>query len=176
MAEDRKNAENYLRKGKFTYDTKVVTFGSLQDEDGEERPLEWNVLHVSGGHFLLMCTDIVDYRPFNDREDLTTWKRCSLRKWLNEDFFSAAFDREEQAMIDKVETDDGVEDRIFLLSKEESEDFFGMLEGYACGEVYWLRSEMRGNAYVVSRGGMIDHRRKDHSDTGVLPVMWVNLN
>ena len=91
-------------------------------------------------------------------------------------FFSAAFDHEEQAMIDEVETDDGVEDRIFLLSKEESEDFFGMLEGYACGEVYWLRSEMRGNAYVVSRGGMIDHRRKDHSDTGVLPVMWVNLN
>lgn len=47
MAEDRKNAENYLRKGKFAYDTKVVTFGSFEDEDGEERPLEWNVLHVS---------------------------------------------------------------------------------------------------------------------------------
>ena len=154
----------------------TVTFGSFCGEDGVERPLEWKVIGVYSGHILILCKDIIARKPFNDRADLTSWKNSTIRKWLNEDFYNAAFDSEERAMIDEVDTDRGVDDRIFLLSGEESDEFFGTLQGYECGEVYWLRSDNRDRAQVINRVGMRDHRQKDDDRIGVLPALYVDLN
>ena len=61
----------------------------------------------------------------------TTWETCSLRKWLNKDFYDSSFTLEEKALIveSKIINNDNpwygtkggrdAVDKLFLLSVEE---------------------------------------------------------
>lgn len=71
------------------------------------------------------------------RNSGTTWETCTLRQWLNNNFFNAAFSGYERAMIPTVtvsadenpeySTDHGnaTQDRVFLLSIDEANKYFG---------------------------------------------------
>jgi len=174
MAENRKDAENYLKKKKFTYGP-VVSFGFYQG-----KTIEWDVLRISYGHFLLISRDIIGHKPYHVESDLTTWGKCSLQQWLNGEFLAEAFDAEERSMIDEVETDSGYHyshmDKIFALSRSEIYDLAIDKEIVSCGSKYWLRSEKMGNVDVVLSGGIIDYAHKDDPNVGVRPVMWVDVN
>lgn len=114
-----------------------------QDNNLENGPeeIEWIVLNVVDGKGLLRSRFALDARPYNNTREDITWENCSLRSWLNNEFFNAAFTPEEQSVIlltdvdnsksqgyAEWDTDGGnnTQDRVFLLSYAEANRFFAV--------------------------------------------------
>ena len=57
------------------------------------------MLDEKEGKSLLISRYALDCRRYNTTTYDITWAFCSLRKWLNEDFYSLAFSAEEQKAI-----------------------------------------------------------------------------
>ena len=125
----------------------VITFGSYeQDNDlsnGQE-PIEWIVIdkHVDGS-LVLMSKYALDVKPYNEDRVSVTWETSTLRKWLNENFYNAAFSAWEQAKIVPVtlENEDNpsfgtkggnaTEDSVWLLSINEVTDIYSKDKVYS---------------------------------------------
>ncbi len=118
----------------------IVTFGTYEQDDnlsnGKE-PIEWIILDVNAdGSYVMISKYALDCKPYNTADTDVTWETCTLRKWLNEDFYNAAFSAQEQAKIRtvKVVNEDNpsygtkggndTEDRVWLLSINEVCDYF----------------------------------------------------
>lgn len=147
----------------------VVTFGSYeQDADflnGKE-PLEWDVIGQKGDRYLLITHYVIDGKKYDDSSADTTlqanenksvtqvtWAKSSIRKWLNNEFYTEAFTEEERSKIRQTHnmtTDfrsfdtgylgfasnsssakkanglggDDTDDYVFLLSYEEFVEYF----------------------------------------------------
>lgn len=122
----------------------TIIFGNYWQEDtnddgeintnDEKKPIRWRVLSVEGDDAFLMADQAIESRPFDEEGSAVTWEKCSLRKWLNEDFIKEAFTEEEQAAImettvvnkdnEEYNTEAGADtqDKIYLLSIDEAAD------------------------------------------------------
>lgn len=134
----------------------VIEFGRYEQngdlKNGPE-PIQWQVLAVEDGKALVISRFGLDSRAYNEEYTAITWKNCSLRKWLNEEFLAAAFSEEEQKFISLshiVNHDNpssgkpggnDTEDKLFLLSIEEAETYFASDDDRRC----WTTS------YVMAR-------------------------
>lgn len=114
--------------------SEYIEFGRYE-QDGDvsngPEPIEWEVVSEEEGRILLISRFILDCQPYNTEDTEVTWESCSLREWLNNDFYNAAFDESEQNQILTVilsnpdnaefETEGGndTEDKVFCLSVEE---------------------------------------------------------
>ncbi len=124
-----------------------VYFGRYEQDGGETEkiePIAWDVIAKEDGRLLMATHMCVESMPYNDTDERVTWETCSLRKWLNEEFYYAAFMENEMAFIETAEvtnpgsydffgafyegTDQAVQgvaggntvyDKVFLLSYEE---------------------------------------------------------
>lgn len=125
-----------------------VLFGQYeQDEssDGTE-DIEWIVLEMNDETALLLCKYSIDAKQYNSdyQEENVTWETCSLRKWLNEDFYNAAFSSEERSKIitSNLKMDDNpqygtkggndTKDYVFLLSFTEARQYLASNELRIC--------------------------------------------
>lgn len=105
----------------------IITFGSYpQTADGTDRtPIKWRVLQNSGSELFILSEDILECKRYHAEYADVTWQDCDLRKWLNEEFYTAAFDDDEKRLIRTTRcTDNGdgspdTEDKVFLLSVAE---------------------------------------------------------
>lgn len=128
--------EAFLLKAKVG-DT--VFFGSYeQDNDASngKEDIEWLVLTKKDNRLLVISKYALEMQKYNEKWNDVTWKTCTLRHWLNEDFFNEAFSNEEKAMIPatmlpadenpEYYTDPGnaTQDKIFLLSITEANKYF----------------------------------------------------
>ena len=116
----------------------VITFGryKLSSTVDYQEPIKWLVLTREGGKALIICGAALDAKPYNEERKNITWENCTLRKWLNEDFYLEAFTKEEQALIAltqvvngdnpdyKTEGGNDTEDAVFLLSIAEATEYF----------------------------------------------------
>ena len=130
-----------------------VKFGKYYQENSSTKtPIEWKVLDVIGDKVLLFSEKVLDAKAYNeDRIDIT-WETCSLRKWLNNEFYNLAFDSDEKKSIytSNIQTNDNAfplrmkvpawlaqyshrpivtgggttTDKVFLLSWEEGKKYF----------------------------------------------------
>jgi hypothetical protein len=103
---------------------------------------DWRVLDIQDGKALLLCKQIWNQRPYHRSGEATTWKDCTLRKELNDEFYNQ-IPQEERTRIAKTRivnrenewygTDGGedFDDFIFLLSLEEVDQYFGDSGDYA---------------------------------------------
>ena len=67
---------------------------------GEESPIEWEILKIKyDGTAILLSKNIIDLQPYNNDKADITWENCSLRKWLNDEFYNNAFKYEELGII-----------------------------------------------------------------------------
>lgn len=72
-----------------------ISFGSYQGEE-----IEWRVLDVKDGNVLLLSESGLDVQPFHETKGSDiSWEDCTLRQWLNEDFYERAFTEEEKEKI-----------------------------------------------------------------------------
>ncbi|MDR1713788.1 MAG: DUF6273 domain-containing protein [Coriobacteriales bacterium] len=115
-------------------DTQVgdtITFGNYGNQ-----AMEWRVLAIEDGKALVITRDIIDQRVYNEEKAQTTWEQCTLRQWLNADFYNSAFSDLERSYIirSNVQNNDNpdygttggadTEDYVFLLSIEEVYTYF----------------------------------------------------
>ena len=123
-----------------------VTLGSYpQTQDGDDNtPIEWLVLENDGETALLISRYALDCKPFNEKLEPTTWETCTLRGWLNNEFYNRAFSTEEKQYIlqSDVSADKNPEystnpgnatkDKVFLLSIVEADKFFKSNDARKC--------------------------------------------
>ena len=107
----------------------TVLLGHWPKEDGE--PIAWNILLEEEDRKLLLCQTPLANMPYHDADEPTSWEACSLRAWLNDGFYRAAFSDVEKQRILKIpvsadkntycNTDAGhsTDDRVFLMSLSE---------------------------------------------------------
>ncbi|MDR0960001.1 MAG: DUF6273 domain-containing protein [Propionibacteriaceae bacterium] len=188
---------------------KTFSMGSRVTLDGKV----WKVIDrrevidgAGGAHrwqALLVSEFVVDFRPYHDEGGEVVWKDCSLRRWLNGEFYDS-LSEDMRKSIDKVllknassrasSTDGGpdTEDHIFLLSADDlrSASYSSLIgkdgvvtrpDGMPCW--WWLRSpgEKPDQKAVVYRGGWIldegkNTNRVNFDFGGVLPALWLNLD
>ena len=116
----------------------TIEFGNYpQDKDGTEKPIEWIVMKNEGNQVLLLSKYVLDAKPYNNEEwGDVTWETSDIRQWLNNEFYTTAFNKAEKAKIQtsltknednsKYGTSGGndTEDKVFLLSEKEAETLF----------------------------------------------------
>ena len=156
-----------------------VTFGAYpQDTDGKDStPIEWLVLDYdkANNRALMISRYGLDTKPYNiDGVDIT-WEKCTLRAWLNGDFFSKAFSADEQSAIILTDVDNSysqglnnwsanggnnTQDRIFLLSCLEVNRYFKNKQNSS--------SKVKPTDYAIKQGAatLTSYRTADEKGTG----------
>ncbi|MCR4990361.1 MAG: DUF6273 domain-containing protein [Lachnospiraceae bacterium] len=122
----------------------------------------WYVTNKTDGICTLLCQGPVAYMPYNDSSTDITWENCSLRRWLNEDFYNSKFsDGEKAAIITSYNTfikDDSkygmdcgndTDDKVYLFSYSEAMAVSD--DTRDCGVDWWLRSpgKTQNNAVFI---------------------------
>ena len=80
----------------------IIEFGHYEQDsnltNGKE-PIEWIVIGKENNKVLLLSRYCLDGEIYNKRAEDVTWETCTLRKWLNDEFFKNAFSDDEQCYI-----------------------------------------------------------------------------
>ncbi len=187
-----------------------ITFGHYEQDNNHENgsePIEWLVLYKNFDRVLLLSKYGLVGKMYNDSKTDVTWETCSLRKWLNESFYNDAFNNFEKEQIIQVvnRNDDNIsfgvsggsrtEDRIFLLSIDEVENYLEENENRQCeGTAYagenniyvdeesgnswwWLRSPgaSADRAVIILPDGEIflSGDEIDNDNGMVRPALWI---
>lgn len=123
----------------------VITMGTYE-QDGNTKngaePIEWMVLDEKDDRLLVISVKALETMVYDDTMGLSShiwWENCSLRKWLNKDFLSAAFSADEQKNIlsTKLTTKDThgtfeTKDQLFCLSIADLRQYFPTNESMMC--------------------------------------------
>jgi len=121
------------------YDTSYVpsASSSYQDDNGyyintvywfKFEPIQWRVLSNTNGELFVMAEKILDSKAYNQMNTNVTWETCSMRSWLNNDFYNTAFSSTEKSEINTstvvnadnpwngTEGGNNTNDKLYLLS------------------------------------------------------------
>ena len=129
----------------------VIIFGTYEQDNNEgdgSEPIEWIVLTADDdNHALVISKYGLDCRPYNLKNAHVTWKTCTLRAWLNQDFYAVAFGEAEQKAILAKDVDNSLRqgnsawgisggentsDNVFLLSYQEAETYLPDAQNRMC--------------------------------------------
>ena len=163
----------------------IVTFGHYeQDNHPENGPeeIEWIVLDVDGDKALLLSRFGLDVVQYNRKYVAVTWETCTLRKWMNETFLSAAFSDSEQSAILVTDVDNSPEqghakfqvrnsgnntqDRIFALSWAEANRYLDVTYENANN----MKARVAPTPYAIARGAW--HKREWTTEEGLETARW----
>jgi len=161
----------------------------------------WLILQNYGDHVLVISADVLEERhayhsefEFDDDdveageiEGDVTWERCTLRKWLNEKFFSTFTQMEQEKILlanlknfgnPVYGTDGGNDtyDRIFMLCIDDVERYLTE-EQRSVSDWWWLRSPGDGEmaAVVTSSGTILTDGLEQQEECGVRPVFFLKI-
>ena len=181
----------------------LFTFGSYpQTDDGDvDSPIVWQVLAKKGDKALLISQYALESLPYNADGGNVAWENCSLRSWLNDEFFNRAFSSDEKAYIIKPDDASKNPDNVFLLSSSDAKAYFHGDSSRVCLPTdyansqgihldeqssapsscyWWLRSSGANNSFAecVCNDGSISSRgyEVDSTAIGVRPCIWVLLS
>ncbi len=153
----------------------VVSFGGY----------EWYIIDKTNENCTLLCKGIVECKRYHEENRDITWHSCTLRRWLNNEFFNEFAAEEKKLIADttivnsdnaKYETRGGIKtvDKIFLLSLDEAEKYMMNKKIFAINQVWWLRSpgyQQFGAALVNSNGSLNDRGYYVSDYYGVRPAL-----
>lgn len=190
------------KKLKSVRSTEKIQVGSVIKFGKYNR--EWIVLDKKEGKALIFAKESVGEGRYHSeemniiwgKEDITcekkniTWEDCSLRKWLNEDFYNNFFYEREKNQICEVLVKNfsnpkygtwagnDTMDKIFLLSIGEVEKYLGNNKTRRIGSWWWLRSPgyCGYNATIVnSDGAILPNGIDTYSKRAIRPALWLNI-
>ncbi len=129
-----------------------LQFGKFEQGDGPA-PIQWLVLAQEGNRKLLLSKYALFPAGIHNTMAKLTWDACDLRKHLNGEFLTQAFSAQEQAKIQttqvkadknpEFETVPGAdtEDKVFLLSIPEVEQYLPETEDRICRPTPWAAQQ-----------------------------------
>ncbi len=137
----------------------IIKFGSYPYEtDGTEKAIEWQILEkYTDGTALVISKYALDNVEYNGTNTSVTWETSSIRKWLNNDFYNKAFRNADKSLIVEsyLENKDNAEydtkggnntyDKMFLLSIDEAEKYFGSNEKRKLWPTHYAKSSNSKN-------------------------------
>lgn len=182
----------------------IVCFGRYEQDGNTENgaePIEWIVLQKQNANSYLIAKDCIEYLPMNEGGGGMEWAGCSLRHWLNEDFYMQAFSERERECIPMIRLYfkypmlqydvlfKDCTDRIYILSQDEMNfqlaqelrpcegSPYAVNKGY-CGEnaLWWIRcpSFRVKTVHCMNSDGSFSEQIMDPGDSaGVRPLLWV---
>ncbi len=184
---DINNYANYKDTSSYLEKSEMIPYHAV-GETVKFGQYEWYIIAKTDESYTLLCKDIVENRAYNDKKTDITWEKCTLRKWLNEDFYNG-FTDDEKTMIAKTKCENkhnseyftkggnDTEDYIFLLSLDEAEAVDKSIRDASTS--WWLRSPGNDQDYAasVNYDGSLDHYggivgRK----YGVRPALTIDLS
>ena len=115
----------------------IIAFGAYpQTADGADRtPIKWRVLRNSDSELFVLSEYILDCRRYHGEYADITWHDCDLRRWLNDEFYNAAFNAAEKGFVKTArctgngEGSPDTDDKVFLLSVAEVKAFTDARDG-----------------------------------------------
>ena len=127
--------------GRYTIEAPVP---ASPGEQAPVSPISWRVLDTTDEAVLVISEYGLDAKPYQDTSvTFPNWKDCSLRKWMNGQFMTLAFNEEERERIRLTDIDNSLpqhqvvhpmtglkptKDHVFLLSVKEAEVYFPTVE------------------------------------------------
>lgn len=155
----------------------IIVFGEYEQDDNADNgqePIEWIVLDRDGDMLFLISRYAIENQPYHNKDEEVTWENCSLRFWLNDNFYYTAFSEQEREQIVTVtnynhdasildgewkmeyfeyQGDGGnnTEDKVFLLSGEQVKEYFNT--GYGPG--WYQQSDelcVKPTEYAIGKG------------------------
>lgn len=110
----------------------VIEFGKYEQEEiFKYTPIKWKIYDIKDGKALLVSELLLDIIGYEQGNEVITWEKSHIRKWLNEDFVKEAFSKDELNKINltyvynkdnfkyKTKGGNNTQDKIFLLSYDE---------------------------------------------------------
>ncbi len=171
-----------------------VKFGNYpQTGEGEEQPIEWQILAKENNKMLVISRYALEAKRFDDNSN--NWKKSEIRQWLNGDFYNKVFNEKEKKYIKSSNLSDvGTTDNVFLLSTKEAKRYFVNKEIRKCKVTdyakknsdwiddndfswWWLRSidPTYGNVVcLVGRTGNVSSSDVSF-EIFVRPALWINI-
>ena len=155
----------YLKKGSFSglKTGAVLRFGQFpQGNRSELSFIEWQILSIENRRALLISKHGLESKAYHNSSEPVNWDTCSLRKWLNVDFYNKAFSDQEKRLIMNVRNQNpdnpsystkGGEDtwdRLFLLSIDEVNQYFSNEQAQVCSATAYAKSH---NVNINNRTG-----------------------
>ena len=97
---------------------------------------DWRVLDIKTNKALLISKKMLEMLPYHEKAEKLSWKDCSLRSYLNFDFYYGLNKKSRLAIVETINTNtknpwygtsggDMSCDRVFILSIEEVARYFG---------------------------------------------------
>jgi len=116
---------------------------------------KWRVLDVQGSEALLITEEVIEQRNYNEQYTDVTWETCDLRKYLNGEFLRKFTQEQQGRIVEKkipnsknrwysTKGGNDTRDKIFLLSLEEVDKYFG-----DSGDYLNKRKKEITNAYFI---------------------------
>ena len=156
---------------------------------------KWRLLDVDreGNRGLFITEDVVAIRPYHQSNRRVAWEKCSLRLWLNNEFYNELPIYIKSRVIETMNrnsdfpyfgsfTDRETLDKVFLLSVDEAQRLFSDNEDRLATynnrvREWWLRtsSERERIAGTVNDKGMVQDYNGVYMEseyTGVRPAIW----
>lgn len=136
----------------------------VADKKDAKQPIKWRVLSVNGNDAFLLADQNLDYLAYDDYDTFRnniTWEICTLRQWLNGEFYQNAFDSSEQSAVRTTnvinednpffETKGGnhTSDKVYMLSLSE---VWNPAYGFSEADTYSETREAKNTAYVKACG------------------------
>ena len=128
--------------------------------------IKWRVLNVNGGTMFVVAVKGLDCKDYNEEYTSVTWENCTLRNWLNNDFYGTAFSSDEQGAVVpqtvvnednpyyNIEGGNDTTDKVYLLSLSEvMNPDYGFCEDYNMNSMSW---GVKASDYAYARGVMVD--------------------
>lgn len=169
---------------------RIICYGAHNGES-----LYWRILKVNGGMALIISNNIIAIMPYSNTAKQTTWKECTLRNWLNNEFITEYFSpREREGIVTtnisnmpnpdfRRPTCGNTTDNVFLLSIFEARTLFPNDEGRSVGAGWWLRTTGCRPTYAafvnqygcVDTQGLLINGSDSNGGIGVRPAMWIKI-
>jgi hypothetical protein len=128
---------------------------------------DWRVLDVREERALIITEDIVEQRKYHEEYVDVTWETCDLRKYLNGEFLSKL--DSSRILTTPVKNDGNLwygtkggrdtQDKIFLLSLEEVDYYFGNSGDYSS----MRRKKYDNGKYIADSNGYYLSNNHDSS-------------
>ena len=162
----------------------IITFGRY----------EWRVLEVTGNRALIITKDIIERRAYHSRNENITWRKSSIRTYLNRELYNSFTNAERSRIVKTVVNNPNnsqygttggsvTRDRIFLLSEAEARRYFNSNSDRIAllndrVSFWWLRSpgsRSDNMCHVFHDGSILLFGNNVNYLGGVRPALWISL-